>query len=106
MIANTIIQQLGNIALSMLGAHMLIDLGDGLQFRFRGCKKSNLIQVILDPCDTYTLRFWKVTITRKKPSKEVSYDLTECQLVSSHSGIYCDMLHDTIEQETGLFARF
>jgi hypothetical protein len=63
-------------------------------------------QGFLDPCDTYTLRFWKVTITRKKPSKDVSYDLTECQLVSSHSSVYCDMLHDLIEQETGLYARF
>lgn len=50
MIAQTIAQQLGVPTLALLGAHTLVDLEDGLQFRIRGCSKINVIQIILDPC--------------------------------------------------------
>ncbi len=80
MIAKTIIQQLGNIALSMLGAYLLVDLGDGLQFRFKGCKKSNMIQITLDPCDTYTVKFWKATVTKRKLNDHESFNMMEWAL--------------------------
>lgn len=102
-ICNTIIQQLGNLALSMLGAYMLVDLGDGLQFRIKGSEKVNLIQVILDPCDTYTLKFWKVSIEKKKLTEDEFFRLMRWEPVSSQSGIYFDMLHDVIEEATGLY---
>lgn len=105
MIAQTIAQQLGTACFALLGAHTLIDLQDGLQFRIRGCDKVNLIQIILDPCDTYTVKFCKVQ-AQKKTNLGVSYTEMTWKTVSVHKGIYCDMLHDLIEQETGLYARF
>ena len=105
MIANTIIQQLGNVTLSMLGAHTLIDLGDGLQFQIRGSKTINQIQIILDPCDTYTVKFCKLS-TEKKHLGSIPYTEMNWSVVSSFSDIYCDMLCDLIEKETGLYVRF
>ena len=105
MIAKTIIHQLGNIALNMLGAYMLVNLGDGLQFRFKGSTKANLIQIILDPCDTCTLKFWKVSIKKKKIAEDFLFRQMDWELISSKNGIYCDMLHDVIEQETGIYTQ-
>ena len=105
MIAQTIAQQLGVPTLALLGAHTLVDLEDGLQFRIRGCSKINVIQIILDPSDTYTVKFGKLEY-QKKTNLGISYTEATWQMVSTHSDIYCDMLHDLIEQETGLFTRF
>jgi len=104
MIANTIANQLGKVCLAMLGAHAFTDLGDGLQFRIKGCEKVNLIQIILDPCDTYTVKLCKVQ-AQKKTNLGVSYTEMAWETVSFHSDVYCDMLCDIIEQETGLYAR-
>ena len=106
MIAKTIIQQLGNIALSMLGAHTLIDLKDGLQFHIQDSKTVDVIQIILDPCDTYTMKFWKIHTVRRKITEDIGFNMTEWQLVRSLSDVYFDMLHDMIEEETGLYVRF
>ena len=105
MIAQTIAQQLGGASLALLGSHTLIDLEDGLQFRIQGCEKINLIQIVLDPCDTYTVKFCQVQAT-KKNDLGIPYTEMSWETVSVHKGIYCDMLHDVIEQETGLYARF
>ena len=104
MIAQIIANQLGGLCFGLLGAHTLVDLGDGLQFRIRGCDRVNLIQIILDPCDTYTVRFCFVQ-AEKKERLGLSYTEVTWQLVSSHSDIYFDMLHDIIQQETGLLTR-
>ena len=101
MIAATIIDQLGNVCLAMLGAHTLVNLGDGLQFRVRGCKTINIIQIILDPCDTYTVKFCKVQAVQRQ-DLGIPYTEMTWQAVGSHSDIYFDMLHDVIETETGL----
>lgn len=93
MIARTIQQQLGNRALFMLGAHNLLDCGDGLSFRFKGYRKANYCKITLDPTDTYTVEFWKL-------GRAVT---TDPKLVSKTAGIYCDQLHTLIETETGLY---
>jgi len=62
-VAETIRQQLGNMALMMLGAKDLCSVDQqlgGLQFRIRGSKSANKIVIILDPSDTYTVQFWTV----------------------------------------------
>jgi hypothetical protein len=105
MIAQTIAHQLGVPTLALLGAHTLVDLEDGLQFRIRGCSRINVIQIILDPCDTYTVKFGKLEFKKKK-NLGISYTEATWQLVSTHSDIYCDMLHDLIEQQTGLYTTF
>ena len=104
MIAQTIANQLGSLCLGLLGAHTLVDIGDGLQFHIRGCHQVNLIQIILDPCDTYTVRFCLVQAESKR-SRGLPYTELSWQLISQHRDIYCDMLHDLIQQETGLLTR-
>lgn len=101
MIAQTIAQQLGVPTLALLGAHTLVDLEDGLQFRIRGCSTINLIQIILNPCDTYTVNFGKLVMQEKK-NLGLSYTEVSWQKVSTYSDIYCDMLHDLIQEETGI----
>ncbi len=102
MIAQTIAQQIGRRALTMLGAHLLVDLGDGLQFRIDGSGKVNLVQVILDPCDTYTLRFWQVSSTRKELAPDLEVMMEDWAQVSTISDVYWDMLHDAISEHTGI----
>lgn len=95
MIAQTIAQKLGRVCLAMLGAHTFIDLKDGLQFRLRGCERINCIQIILDPYDTYTVKFCKVE-AREKNDIGIPYTEMTWETVSSYSDIYFDMLHDVI----------
>ena len=104
MTAKIIAQQLGIKCFSLLGAHTLVDLGDGLQFRFEGCEHINLIQIILAPSDTYTVKF---VYLEKKREQDFGVWVTfmEWSQVSSHEDVYCDMLHDLIEQETGVKTR-
>lgn len=88
-VAETIRQQLGNRCLYMLGAKHLLGDETSLQFSIQGCKEINKIQIILDPSDTYTMKFWKIRGADFKLVKEVNE-------------VYCDQLHDMIESITGL----
>ena len=105
MIARIIAGQLGGNALALLGAHTLVDIGDGLQFRIQGSESVNLVQIILDPCDTYTVKFCKLE-SAEKTSLGISYTEMRWEVVKAVRDVYCDMLHDVIEEETGLLTRF
>jgi hypothetical protein len=52
--------------------------------------KSTHVKIILDPSDTYTVKFIRVHGTK-------------ITTVSEHSDIYCDMLVELFENETGLY---
>lgn len=101
-IAQIIIHQLGNICLSMLGAHTLVDLKDGLLFQTQGSEKVDAIQIILHPSDTYIMTFWKITKTTRR-FEELPFTTVSWEKVETIRDVYCDMLHDLIESETGLF---
>jgi hypothetical protein len=93
-IAKTIIRQLGGNRFSMMtGAKHFVALESGLRFTIPGrsfTKRGiNLVTVILDPSDTYTVKFDKTWKTRIIP-------------VSEHTGIYDDMLQKIFTAETGL----
>lgn len=88
--AKIIANQLGNKCLFMLGAKNLLAGTNQLTFRIRGSKVCNYLQIVLDPSDTYTVNFKKIRGL-------------DCKEVSSHSGIYCDGLHQLIERVTGLY---
>lgn len=96
-IAKTIIAQLGNLTLTMLGAKSLLDLGNGLSFRIRGSRKVNYIAIELDAgTDTYTVRTAKIG---RAPSFKVSNDETATL-------VFVDCLHALIESTTDLCTRF
>ncbi len=91
-VAKTIVAQLGNLALSMMGAKDLVGSENSLQFTIRGSKVVNKIRIVLDPSDTYTMEFYKGRGL-------------DVKLVASASDIYVDSLHKTIEANTGLYTR-
>jgi len=94
-IAQTILEQLGNNKfITMTGARQFIALPSGLQFKLPGgggfCKQGiNCVQIILDPSDTYTMKFMKIRSLTVKTLAE-------------HSGIYFDQLQTIFTRETGL----
>lgn len=91
-VAEIIRQQLGNGTLYMLGAKNLATSGNDLQFRIRGSRNVNFIKITLTPADLYDIEFGKI--------KKYDYDV-----VKVHEGVYVDMLHGLIEQETGLYTK-
>jgi len=89
-VANTIREQLGRMALVMLGASDFVYDESSLQFSIKGSRVANKVRIVLDPDDTYTVEFWKgrgIKMAR----------------VSEFDGVYADQLHDLIESETGLY---
>lgn len=103
-IAATIAAQLGRATFELLGTDHGIDMEDGLLFFIKGSSTVNLIQIYLDPYDTYTVQFCKVESRQHQP-RGISFNEMSVQVVSNHTGIYWDMLHDLIEEETGLPTR-
>jgi hypothetical protein len=93
-IAEIIAQQMGGInrMVAMTGAHTFVDMGNGLSFKFKGCRKANCLQVILDSSDTYSLTFCK--ITQRGLEVETKLEL---------SGVYADQLRGIFESYTGLY---
>ncbi len=91
-VANTIVSQLGQLTLRMLGAKDLVAIENGLQFGIRGSKVANKIVIKLDPSDTYTVQFWTVRGAKMAMRAEVS-------------DVYVDSLHTMIETHTGLYTR-
>ena len=102
-ICDIIFSQLGRQTLALLGAHNLVDLKDGLQFHIQGSENVHMLQIILKPCDTYTLNFWFLKKRSWQLSKDDKLDLYDWKLVKSIDQIYFDMLHDAIEEVTGLY---
>lgn len=95
----TILDQLGNGTLCMLGAKNIVLLANGVKFKIgRNSKKVNLVTITLDPSDTYNIEFGSL---RKKRGEFVpSYTKK-----SAAEGVYVDSLHTTIEEHTGLYTR-
>jgi len=103
MIAQTIVGQLGNVCLSMLGAHTLVDLKDGLLFQIQGSERVDAVQIILHPSDTYIMTFWKIQKETRRLTAEIPFTTVRWEVVRTIDQVYWDMLHDLIEEETGLY---
>lgn len=90
-IGQTIAQQIGNRAFTMIGARGLVALEDGLQFSVgRNAKKVTKLVVKLDADDTYTVTAWNIRGVN-------------CRELASHSFVYADQLHTVIESLTGMY---
>lgn len=93
MIADTIRNQLGNLAFIMMGASQLVGLPNGLQFKIgANAKRVNRIRVTLGPTDTYTVTFEKVA----------SHGL-DVKKLAEVDEVYFDQLKQVIEANTGLY---
>jgi len=91
-IATIIKDQIGGKTLFMLGAKNLLDHGDALSFRIRGSKAANYIKITLTAADLYDIEFGKVWGTKYT-------------IKATEEGIYFDMLHESIERNTGLYTK-
>ena len=94
-VAEIIADQIGHKAFYMLGAYNLLNHGDeekALSFRIKGSRKVNYIKISLTPADLYDIEFGKVWGLNYKVVKTVE-------------GVYADMMHDLIEQNTGLYTK-
>ena len=90
-VGQTIAQQIGNKAFTMMGAKNLVASEDGLQWKVgRNSKGITHVMVTLDPSDTYTVGFYKIRGANVRQ-------------VAKSEGVYVDSLHTTIECNTGLY---
>ena len=90
-VANEIRRQLGNKALTMMGAKNLVAGDDYLSFRIgRNAKGVNYIKITLNPKDLYDIEFGKIRGMNYKVKKAVN-------------DVYFDQMHDIIEQNTGMY---
>ena len=95
-VANTITQQIGNRALTMLGAKDLMGDKDSLTFRIgRNAQGVTHIKVRLDPSDTYTMQF-----LRKGRAPRYEH-----KVVSEVDDVYAEDLRRIIELKTGMYTR-
>ena len=88
-----IYQTLGAKALFMLGAKDMAysNKDNSLMFKIRGSQKYNHITITHDGGnDLYNVRF-------------VKFRGIDIKSENTITGIYCDMLHSTIETNTGLY---
>lgn len=80
----------------MIGMHnpVALDSPAGLKFNFRGSRKANICKVIYNPgSDTHDFELYKFTPVRYE----------HCPKVYEATDVYCDMLQDLFETETGLY---
>lgn len=103
-IAQTIMRQVGNGALAMLGAHGLLDTGKGLRFGIKGSRIANRVEVTLDGDDTYTVKITK-HVPLKFNSRTGAMTGGTDKVVAEVSGVYADSVNRTIAAHTGLYTR-
>ena len=95
-ISDAIYQQIGGGRFRiMTGANVFMRIEIGLRIKFpnKAAGAPNMVDIVLDPSDTYNLTFSRVRGNTVKTT-------------SQHDGIYCDMLQDLFTAETGLYTHF
>jgi hypothetical protein len=107
-IAVTIIEQMGGAGKlkAFVGAKdfMRDDANNAVMFKHaKGKNKACHITIALNAMDTYDVTFKQIT---RKKDKEYGVFLPHVKVVSVHEGIYCDMLVNLFESETGLYLSF
>lgn len=90
-VSREIARQLGNIALSMMGAKHLTGDENSLSFRIGGGAKSRAthVTITLDANDTYEVELLRCSVNRGR------------ELLDRASGIYVENLRRTLEEMTG-----
>ncbi len=89
-IATEIRRQIGHGAMYMLGAQHVGAIKNGLAFKIRGSRKVSHIRIVLNAMDLYDVEYIKIRGTSYK-------------VVATDNGLYFDMLHKSIETNTGLY---
>lgn len=96
-IAQTIVKQLGNQAIFMLGARDLIASEGALTFKIgRNAKSVSHLRIRLTPADTYCVEALRIRTKNYLP---------EVKVLASVDDVYVDALHRTIESLTGMYTK-
>lgn len=75
----------------MMGAKTIVTMPNGIHWKVgKNSKSVTHVMVTLDPSDTYTVGFYRQSRGDLKQLKNVE-------------GVYIDMLHETIQNNTGLY---
>lgn len=94
-IAVTILEQIGNQSLTMIGTKQRFIVDNGVQFRIgRNSKGINIIRITLNGKDLYDMQFVMQHGIKRH---------YETVVKSSCEDVYFDMLNDMIEKHTGLY---
>lgn len=101
MIAQTILKQIGGIAkiTGMINAKDILDLENGVSFKFSGSKKVNYVKIVLNGMDTYDLEFGKISMKKT----DFGVKMPDYKKVKEFDDIYNDQLKGLFEQFTGLY---
>lgn len=95
-IAHTIYEQLGGRQFAfMTGARNLTSTPTGLLFSLPGTmtrNRINRVKIDLTPDDEYNVEF-------------SSFRAGKVKVISTHEGVYCDMLAELVREKTGLETR-
>lgn len=90
-VANEIRNQVGKVALFMMGTKSLLASDNSLTLHIgKNPKSVTKIKITLDPSDTYTVAFLRIRNL-------------ECKTLASFSDVYADNLHSIISANTGLY---
>jgi hypothetical protein len=102
-VANTILQQLGGRRFSLMtGAKDFLGTENSLQFKLgRNKTQTNRVRIVLEPSDTYTVYFEKVSVPRVNSKGE--FVDGKVKLIAKHDDIYCDVLTDVFTRVTGMY---
>lgn len=91
-VAQTIINQIGNKAIAMIGAKNFSATKSSLIFQIgKNPNKITHIEIILTDNDLYDINYYRIT-----------HNGLSCKKIACESGIYFDMLTDRIAENTGL----
>lgn len=101
MIAETILEQMGGIRniIMMTSAKDILDLENGVSFKFSGSKKVNYVKVILNEMDTYNIEFGKISMKKT----DFGIRMPDYKKIKEFDDIYNDQLKGLFEQFTGLY---
>lgn len=105
-IANTILNQLGgNHFISMTGSKNFVSDGNKLRMTLaKNASKANRLEIVLNDCDLYDLRFYRYTAPRLD-HKKMTFTSEKVTEVASYKDIYCDMLQEIFTTVTGLYTK-
>lgn len=105
-IAQIIWSQLGGNAFRvMTGAKYCLAIENGLRFRIgRNGSKANLVEIILNYDDTYTMKFFKYTES-KLNTKTFEWREEVKKELKSFEHIFCDQLQSLFIEYTKMYTR-
>lgn len=90
-VANTIANQIGPMALRMIGAKNLVGNHNSLSFKIgRNAKSVTHLRITLMPSDTYKVEALRIRTTN-------------VSIVETTDDVYVDSLHTVIESLTGMY---